>query len=81
MNFPMQVNDYPKGRLPAEFFQNTRWEEAVLGDQDYTNTREVTCRYLLQPGEYVVMPSVFDPDIAAAYLLRLFAWTTDFECW
>ena len=67
-------------RLGAEFFDTHNFVVPVIGEQDYANTREITCRYLLEPGNYVLVPSTFDSDVNAAYLLRMYAWTPKFDC-
>lgn len=38
----------------------------------YTNRREVTNRFLLQKGAYVIVPSCYDEDVAGNFLIRLF---------
>ena len=66
--------------MGVSFFRDANWVEPVLGEVDYTNTREVTSRFLLDQGHYVLVPSTFDPDIQAQYLIRLYAWTSEFYC-
>lgn len=77
----IQLGDIPSSKLGAKYFeQHTTWITPILGEVDFTNTREITCRYLLSPGHYVLVPSTFDPDVGATYLLRMYAWTNHFEC-
>ncbi len=38
----------------------------------YINKREVTRRFSLEPGAYIVIPSTFDENIEGEFLLRVF---------
>lgn len=39
----------------------------------YMNKREVSERFNLNPGEYIIVPSTYDEDIEANFLLRVFS--------
>lgn len=39
----------------------------------YINLREVSGRFELDPGHYVIIPSTFKPDQAGTFMLRVFA--------
>ncbi|KAH9370778.1 hypothetical protein HPB48_014726 [Haemaphysalis longicornis] len=39
----------------------------------YVNTREVTTRFNLPPGTYCIVPSTFEPNQTAQFLLRIFS--------
>lgn len=39
----------------------------------YSNRRAVTKRFHVTPGEYVIIPSTFEEDIEAGFLLRIFS--------
>ena len=39
----------------------------------FTKLREISCRYSLPPGEYVLIPSTFYPRQEAEFLLRIFS--------
>jgi len=43
------------------------------GMSTFINTREVTARFKLAPGTYVIMPSTFKPNEQADFLLRIFS--------
>lgn len=38
----------------------------------YLNKREVTQRFSLQQGYYVIIPSILNPDVESEFLLRIF---------
>lgn len=41
--------------------------------QSYINLREVTERFLLPPGEYVIIPTTFNPHEEGEFILRVFS--------
>ena len=45
----------------------------------YEFARDFTRRYELTPGQYIVMPSLFEKDSQMKYLLRLFVESTNFS--
>jgi len=58
-----------KATLDTKFFSSTR---SVGRSKTFSNMREVSGRFHLLPGEYVIIPSTFKPGIEAAFLLRAF---------
>ena len=66
--------------LSHSFFENNEPVRPSIGTDDYSNTREVICRYKLKAGAYLVIPSTYDPDLNADFLLRIYAWTPIFTC-
>ncbi|XGW32002.1 hypothetical protein V3C99_010295 [Haemonchus contortus] len=38
----------------------------------FINMREVTCRFRVPPGHYVILPCTFDPDCDGEFLLRIY---------
>ena len=39
----------------------------------YKNRREITKRFDLKPGEYIVIPSTYEADVETEFLLRFFS--------
>uniref|UniRef100_A0AAR2JA56 Calpain-3 n=1 Tax=Pygocentrus nattereri TaxID=42514 RepID=A0AAR2JA56_PYGNA len=63
--YEMQGN---KQHLPKDFFLYTASKARC---KSYINLREVTERFCLSPGEYVIVPSTFDPNKESDFILRL----------
>lgn len=41
--------------------------------KSYINLREVTQRFRLSPGEYVIVPSTYEPHQEGEFILRVFS--------
>ncbi|VUZ39950.1 unnamed protein product [Hymenolepis diminuta] len=68
------IYPFPKGApvnalLTKEFFRRTQMAARSI----YANTREVCGRHKLMPGDYVIVPSTFQPNEEAKFLLRIFS--------
>ncbi|XP_067239935.1 calpain-3b [Chanodichthys erythropterus] len=57
-------------QLPKDFFL---YNASTARCKSYVNIREVTERFCLNPGEYVIIPSTFDPHKESEFLLRVFS--------
>ncbi|KAI6214113.1 Calpain catalytic domain-containing protein [Aphelenchoides besseyi] len=57
-------------RVDSSFLRNAH---AVAKSSVFINTREVTARFRLHPGEYLIIPSTFKPDQEAEFLLRIYS--------
>uniref|UniRef100_A0A673NGI0 Calpain-3 n=1 Tax=Sinocyclocheilus rhinocerous TaxID=307959 RepID=A0A673NGI0_9TELE len=56
-------------QLPKDFFL---YNASTARCKSYVNMREVTERFCLKPGEYVIIPSTFDAHKESEFLLRPF---------
>uniref|UniRef100_A0A182J4L5 Uncharacterized protein n=1 Tax=Anopheles atroparvus TaxID=41427 RepID=A0A182J4L5_ANOAO len=56
--------------VPTKFFKSS--DHAIVGGSIYINAREVSCRLILEPGLYLVIPSTFEPQEEGEFLLRIF---------
>ena len=56
--------------LERDFF---RYNASCARSPTFINLREVVARFYLDPGTYVVIPSTFEPDQEADFLLRIFS--------
>eukprot|EP00092_Neocalanus_flemingeri_P017950 GFUD01019424.1.p1 GENE.GFUD01019424.1~~GFUD01019424.1.p1 ORF type:complete len:557 (+),score=139.71 GFUD01019424.1:131-1801(+) len=55
--------------LGEEYFKYTL---STARSKSFINTREVTGRFKLQPGSYVIVPSTYEPGYEGQFLLRTF---------
>ena len=44
----------------------------VFNDSNYVGHREISKRFDLEPGSYVLIPSIFEKDVAMKYFVRVF---------
>ncbi|KAM6915439.1 calpain-3b [Xenentodon cancila] len=56
--------------LQKEFFL---YNASKAKCKSYTNLREVTERFRLPPGEYVIVPTTFEPNQEGEFILRVFS--------
>ena len=59
-----------KERFDRRFFETNK---AKVMTNSFTKLREISCRYALPQGEYVLVPSTFHPRQEADFLLRIFS--------
>lgn len=57
-------------RLSKDFFL---YHKSEGRSENFVNSREVTGRFILEPGEYVIIPSTFSPGEEGDFLLRIFS--------
>ena len=55
--------------LPKRYFDECSFVERC---DFYTNARQICKRFLLAPGEYVLIPSTYEPDVEADFMVRVF---------
>ncbi|XP_040917390.1 calpain-1 catalytic subunit-like [Toxotes jaculatrix] len=57
-----------RGKFPASFFSRNR---PVAQTKTYVNAREVMEFLMLKPGEYLIVPSTFNPNETASFILTI----------
>lgn len=67
--WPLQLENHRDMHLSRDFFQGHRPSAC---SKTYTNLREVSDRVQLPPGEYLVVPSTFEPFKDGDFCLRVF---------
>jgi len=58
------------GPMDESFF---KYNLSVARSKSYINQREVTHRFRMEPGRYLIVPSTFDPGYEGQFLLRTFS--------
>ncbi|XP_021122107.1 calpain-9 [Heterocephalus glaber] len=58
------------GHLSRDFF---RYHASLARSKTFINLREVSDRFRLPPGEYILIPSTFEPHQEADFCLRIFS--------
>ena len=66
---PAATVGYKPGALTTEFF---KYNASVARSPSFINLREVTARFRLSPGQYVIIPSTFDAGEEGEFILRIF---------
>lgn len=64
----------PVNHLDMNFF---KYNSSVARSDAFINLREVSARFKLDPGRYVVVPSTFEPNEEGEFLLRVFSEKTN----
>jgi len=67
--YEIKMKDRSNEKLGEEFFKYT--SHTAMSDS-FIDSREVTSRFKLPPGTYVIIPSTFHPDSEGQFLLRVF---------
>lgn len=50
-----------------------KYNASVARSQAFINLREVSCRFKLPPGDYLILPSTFEPNEEGEFLIRVFS--------
>ncbi|XP_037546072.1 calpain-1 catalytic subunit-like [Nematolebias whitei] len=64
-----KVQDSPSVHMKKEFFLR---QSSCARSETFINLREVSARLRLPPGEYLIVPSTFEPSKEADFVLRVF---------
>lgn len=62
--------DLKGGRADRDFFA---YHASTARSPVFINSREVTGRYLLDPGSYLVIPTTFEPGHTGEFIVRIFS--------
>ena len=67
-----QIKDPDSIQLPLQkdFF---KYNSSCARSKSFINSRELSCRFKLNPGTYVIIPSTFEPDKEGDFILRIFS--------
>ncbi|KAM6969006.1 calpain-1 catalytic subunit-like [Tautogolabrus adspersus] len=68
IGFSVFENKSQTGKFPASFFSNNT---PVAQTKTYMNAREVMELFMLKPGEYLIVPSTFNPNESASFILTI----------
>ncbi len=75
-----KVNDSDAEEAIAKSAKLTEDQTQRVGNSgSYVNKREVTKRFRIEPGYYLVIPSTFDYNVEGQFLLRFFTETSSFS--
>lgn len=66
---PLQMHGN-KQHMQKDFFL---YSSSKARCKSYINLREVTQRFRLSPGEYVIVPSTYEPHQEGEFILRVFS--------
>ncbi|XP_073718206.1 calpain-2 catalytic subunit-like [Misgurnus anguillicaudatus] len=68
-----EVPDVYKGRSNVHLGPDVLLQkEMVAGIKSFASMREISERYKLPPGEYVIIPSTYEPNLQGSFILRVF---------
>ena len=56
--------------LEKDFF---KYNSSAARSKTYINSREITSRFKLNPGPYIIIPTTFQPDQEGDFILRIFS--------
>ncbi|XP_039444499.1 calpain-A-like isoform X6 [Culex pipiens pallens] len=62
--------DLAQKPLKMNFF---KYNASVARSPSFINLREVSCRFKLPPGDYLIVPSTFEPNEEGEFLIRVFS--------
>ena len=72
-----QLQDANAGPLGLDFFKYN----AAVARSTFSNVREVSGRFKLTPGKYVIIPCTFKPQEEGDFILRIYSETPNDTEW
>ncbi|XP_065115682.1 calpain-2 catalytic subunit-like isoform X1 [Paramisgurnus dabryanus] len=67
-----KVPDEFKGRSNVHLNSDVLLHEKSVEKSKFISLREICKRFKLPPGEYVILPSTFEPNLQGSFILRVF---------
>ncbi|XP_050094655.1 calpain-B-like [Anopheles aquasalis] len=67
--YRLEASDLKQKPLTRDWFATHLSKEKST----FINLREVTCRFRLEPGTYLIVPSTFDPNEEGEFMIRVFS--------
>ncbi|XP_055625907.1 calpain-A-like isoform X3 [Toxorhynchites rutilus septentrionalis] len=68
--YRLSERDLAQKPLKMNFF---KYNASVARSPAFINLREVSCRFKLPPGNYLIVPSTFEPNEEGEFLIRVFS--------
>ncbi|XP_058465599.1 calpain-B-like isoform X2 [Malaya genurostris] len=68
--YRVSERDLAQKPLKLNFF---KYNASVARSPSFINLREVSCRFKLPPGDYLIVPSTFEPNEEGEFLIRVFS--------
>lgn len=68
--YKVTERDLAQKPLKLNFF---KYNASVARSPAFINLREVSCRFKLPPGHYLIVPSTFEPNEEGEFLIRVFS--------
>lgn len=68
--YKVTERDLAQKPLKMNFF---KYNASCARSAAFINLREVSCRFKLAPGHYIIVPSTFEPNEEAEFLIRVFS--------
>ncbi|CAO1383373.1 unnamed protein product [Diamesa hyperborea] len=68
--YKVSESDLAQKPLKMNFF---KYNASVARSPAFINLREVSCRFKLSPGHYLIVPSTFEPNEEGEFLIRIFS--------
>ncbi|XP_065115687.1 calpain-2 catalytic subunit-like [Paramisgurnus dabryanus] len=67
-----EVPDEYKGRSNVHLGSDVLLYKRSVAKSEFIYMREISKRFKLRPGEYVIIPSTYDPNLQGSFILRVF---------
>uniref|UniRef100_A0A672J9N0 Calpain catalytic domain-containing protein n=1 Tax=Salarias fasciatus TaxID=181472 RepID=A0A672J9N0_SALFA len=75
-NFHIGFSIFAKGKFPASFFTS---HAPIAQSKTFTNARDITEFLTVKPGEYLIVPSTFEPNQTSSFIMIIHS-KTEIDC-